>query len=72
MERFKSVYAKNNLSFPQDVQDQLKLAIGAVFRGWMGDRAIKYREVENIRNLLGTAVNVQAMVVSREYSMCSR
>jgi pyruvate, orthophosphate dikinase len=28
----------------------------------MGDRAIKYREVENIRNLLGTAVNVQAMV----------
>lgn len=62
VERFKSVYAKNNLSFPQDVQDQLKLAIGAVFRGWMGDRAIKYREVENIRNLLGTAVNVQAMV----------
>lgn len=28
----------------------------------MGPRAVKYREVENIRNLLGTAVNVQAMV----------
>jgi pyruvate,orthophosphate dikinase len=28
----------------------------------MGARAVKYREVENIRNLLGTAVNVQAMV----------
>eukprot|EP00581_Thalassiosira_minuscula_P017155 CAMPEP_0183722450 /NCGR_PEP_ID=MMETSP0737-20130205/14392_1 /TAXON_ID=385413 /ORGANISM="Thalassiosira miniscula, Strain CCMP1093" /LENGTH=960 /DNA_ID=CAMNT_0025952609 /DNA_START=96 /DNA_END=2978 /DNA_ORIENTATION=+ len=62
VERFKGVYSKNNLSFPQDAHEQLKLAIGAVFRGWMGDRAIKYREVENIRNLLGTAVNVQAMV----------
>ena len=36
--------------------------VGAVFKGWMGPRAIKYREVENIRDLLGTAVNVQAMV----------
>ena len=38
------------------------MIVGAVFKGWMGPRAIKYREVENIRNLLGTAVNVQAMV----------
>lgn len=37
-------------------------SVGAVFKGWMGARAVKYREVENIRNLLGTAVNVQAMV----------
>lgn len=44
------------------MDDQLQLAIGAVFGGWMGDRAVKYRQVENIRNLLGTAVNVQAMV----------
>jgi pyruvate,orthophosphate dikinase len=36
--------------------------VGAVFKGWVGARAVKYREVENIRNLLGTAVNVQAMV----------
>ena len=64
VQRFKAVYSENNLSFPQDVKEQLSLAIGAVFKGWMGDRAIKYREVENIRNLLGTAVNVQAMVVS--------
>lgn len=62
--RFKSVYEKANLSFPQDAYEQLSLAIGAVFGGWMGARAVKYREVENIRNLLGTAVNVQAMVVS--------
>jgi len=60
--RFKGVYKESDLAFPEDVNEQLSLAIGAVFKGWMGDRAIKYREVENIRNLLGTAVNVQAMV----------
>lgn len=60
--RFKVVYENMDLSFPQDAYEQLKLSIGAVFNGWMGARAIKYREVENIRDLLGTAVNVQAMV----------
>jgi pyruvate,orthophosphate dikinase len=40
----------------------IDVVVGAVFKGWMGPRAVKYREVENIRNLLGTAVNVQAMV----------
>mmetsp|Transcript_17287 Transcript_17287/g.47601 ORF Transcript_17287/g.47601 Transcript_17287/m.47601 type:complete len:963 (+) Transcript_17287:107-2995(+) len=60
--RFKDVYENMDLSFPQDVYEQLRLSIGAVFNGWMGPRAIKYREVENIRDLLGTAVNVQAMV----------
>jgi pyruvate,orthophosphate dikinase len=62
VKRFKGVYAKMGLSFPEDVFQQLELAVGAVFKGWMGDRAVKYREVENIRNLLGTAVSVQAMV----------
>jgi pyruvate,orthophosphate dikinase len=60
--RFKGVYAEMDLSFPEDVFQQLELAVGAVFKGWMGERAVKYREVENIRNLLGTAVSVQAMV----------
>jgi pyruvate,orthophosphate dikinase len=60
--RFKKVYQTMDMDFPQDVFEQLNLAIGAVFQGWMGARAVKYREVENIRNLLGTAVNVQSMV----------
>mmetsp|Transcript_43630 Transcript_43630/g.51111 ORF Transcript_43630/g.51111 Transcript_43630/m.51111 type:complete len:973 (-) Transcript_43630:342-3260(-) len=59
---FKGVYTQEGLAFPEDVMEQLRLAIGAVFRGWMGARAVKYRDVENIRNLLGTAVNVQVMV----------
>ncbi len=48
--------------FPQDPIKQLELAIEAVFKSWMQSRAIKYRQVENITGLLGTAVNVQSMV----------
>jgi pyruvate,orthophosphate dikinase len=49
-------------SFPQDPFDQLELAIEAVFKSWMQARAVKYRQVEGISGLLGTAVTVQSMV----------
>ena len=48
--------------FPTDPRVQLKQAIQAVFDSWNNPRAIRYRELNDIRNLLGTAVNVQAMV----------
>ncbi len=48
--------------FPQDPREQLKLSVEAVFKSWMNPRAIKYREINKITGLLGTAVNVQAMV----------
>jgi pyruvate,orthophosphate dikinase len=48
--------------FPQDPYTQLELAIKAVFASWNTPRAVRYREVENIRGLKGTAVNVQSMV----------
>ena len=48
--------------FPTDPREQLWQAIGAVFDSWNNPRAIRYRELNDIRNLLGTAVNVQAMV----------
>jgi pyruvate, orthophosphate dikinase len=48
--------------FPQDPQEQLWGAIGAVFGSWMTPRAIKYRELNAIPSNWGTAVNVQAMV----------
>ncbi|MCA9581368.1 MAG: pyruvate, phosphate dikinase [Myxococcales bacterium] len=48
--------------FPQAVNDQLWGAIGAVFRSWNNPRAIRYRQMQDIKGLLGTAVNVQAMV----------
>ncbi len=62
-EAYKKVYKQHTKqSFPQDPYRQLELAIEAVFASWMTARAVRYREVENIRGLLGTAVNVQSMV----------
>jgi pyruvate,orthophosphate dikinase len=48
--------------FPQNPIDQLWGAINAVFGSWMNERAIKYRQINNIHSLKGTAVNVQSMV----------
>ena len=48
--------------FPDDVNEQLWGAIGAVFGSWMGARARTYRRLHNIPEDWGTAVNVQAMV----------
>jgi pyruvate,orthophosphate dikinase len=53
-------YAKTD--FPQKPLDQLWGAVNAVFGSWMNERAIKYRQLNEIRNLKGTAVNVQSMV----------
>ncbi len=48
--------------FPQDPQEQLWGAIGAVFGSWMTPRAVTYRRLHGIPQTMGTAVNVQAMV----------
>jgi pyruvate,orthophosphate dikinase len=48
--------------FPQEPINQLRMSVEAVFGSWMTPRAVRYREVENIRGLLGTAVNIQSMV----------
>ena len=54
--------AKTGKDFPEDPQEQLWGAIGAVFESWMGEKAVTYRRVEKITGLLGTAVNVVQMV----------
>src|SRR6201982_2500719 len=48
--------------FPQDPHEQLVLARDAVFRSWQNERAKHYRRINNIDDMLGTAVNVHAMV----------
>jgi pyruvate,orthophosphate dikinase len=48
--------------FPQDANEQLRMAIEAVFRSWNNPRATHYRRMNKIPDDLGTAVNVQAMV----------
>ena len=61
VERYKKVYRQIvGDDFPQDPLVQLEHAIEAVFKSWMGDRAIKYRELNDIRGLRG------------RLSMCSR
>ncbi len=61
-EAYKAVYKKHTGDdFPQDPVEQLTLAVEAVFKSWMVPRAVRYREVEGIRGLMGTAVNVQTM-----------
>ncbi|NBX67171.1 MAG: pyruvate, phosphate dikinase [Proteobacteria bacterium] len=57
--------------FPQDPQEQLWGAIGAVFQSWMTPRAVTYRQIHNIPAEWGTAVNVQAMVFGNMGDDCA-
>lgn len=60
---FKKAYQdETHEEFPNDPYKQLTQTINAVFDSWHNPRAIKYRQLNEIRGLLGTAVNVQAMV----------
>jgi pyruvate,orthophosphate dikinase len=61
--KFQAVVKKEKgFDFPQDPFRQLELATEAVFRSWMGKRAIDYRRATNIPDDLGTAVNIVTMV----------
>ncbi|HUW69020.1 MAG TPA: pyruvate, phosphate dikinase [bacterium] len=63
VETYKAIVKKHTKKdFPQDPREQMFGAMGAVFGSWMNDRAIKYRDLNNIKNLKGTAVTVQSMV----------
>jgi len=63
VDEFKVIYKRSTgENFPSDPYEQLKKAINAVFSSWFGDRAVKYRKLNNIPENLGTACNVQAMV----------
>ncbi len=61
--KYKELF-KNELNrdFPQDAREQLMEAIMAVFRSWNNERAILYRQLNDIPSSMGTAVNVQSMV----------
>src|ERR1700728_3714965 len=58
----KIVQKHTKREFPQDPHEQLVMSRDAVFRSWLNDRAKTYRRINNIDDMLGTAVNVQAMV----------
>jgi pyruvate,orthophosphate dikinase len=67
----KTVQEKLGKPFPQDVEEQLWGAIGAVFGSWMNQRAITYRKLNNIPAEWGTAVNVQSMVFGNMGQDCA-
>ena len=64
------VREKKNFSFPQDVKEQLTLAIKAVFDSWNNQRAIVYRRINKIDENLGTAVNIQCMAFGNMGNDC--
>ncbi len=65
------VHQETDKPFPQDPQEQLWGAIGAVFGSWMNPRAITYRRLHDIPAEWGTAVNIQAMVFGNMGTDCA-
>ena len=67
------VQRQTGREFPQDVILQLQLAVEAVFRSWMGKRAVDYRREFHITPDManGTAVNVQTMVFGNKGDDCA-
>ncbi len=65
------VRAHTGRAFPDDPEEQLWRAIGAVFRSWGNQRAVRYRRLHGISDDLGTAVNVQAMVYGNMGNDCA-
>ena len=72
VEQYKEIYKEEmGEEFHQNPYDQLWSAIDSVFNSWSNARAIKYRELNNITGLIGTAVNVQAMVFGNMGDDCA-
>ena len=72
IKNFKDVVKeKTKKNFPQDVNEQLWGAIGAVFLSWNSKRAKTYRKINYIPDHWGTAVNVQAMVFGNMGNDCA-
>ena len=69
---YKAVYRNaTGYMFPSDPFEQLELSVNAVFNSWDSDRANKYRQINHITGLLGTAVNIQAMVYGNMGDDCA-
>jgi len=67
----RTVLTELGIAFPQDPEDQLWGAIGAVFKSWMNPRAITYRKLNGLMDLTGTAVTVQSMVFGNMGDDCA-
>jgi pyruvate,orthophosphate dikinase len=70
VQRYKNVYTAVGQSLPEDPMVQLQMSIDAVFKSWNTPRAVKYREINKVTGLKGTAVNVQSMVYGNRNDDC--
>jgi pyruvate,orthophosphate dikinase len=71
IEGYKALIRKEvGKEFPQNVKEQLMMAVNAVFGSWNNSRAITYRRLNDIKGLIGTAVNIQAMVFGNMGNDC--
>ena len=71
VEEFKKVVKKEwGKDFPQDTEEQLLMAVEAVFKSWNNQRAKIYRKLHEIPDDLGTAVNIQSMVFGNMGETC--
>ena len=69
---YKAVLREDHgITFPQEPMEQLWKAIAAVFGSWNNNRAMRYREMNNIPHNWGTAVNVQSMVFGNMGDTCA-
>lgn len=64
------ILSKTGKEFPQDVNEQLRMAVEAVFKSWNNPRAQIYRKINRIPDEQGTAVNIQSMVFGNMGSTC--
>ncbi|MDY6909352.1 MAG: PEP/pyruvate-binding domain-containing protein, partial [Thermodesulfobacteriota bacterium] len=72
VQRYKALIKERlDIEFPQDPREQLWGAISAVFGSWDNPRAITYRQLNDIPDDMGTAVNVQAMVFGNMDDDCA-
>ncbi len=70
--RYLKVYERHTKEkFPTSPREQILKSVKAVFQSWMSPRAIKYRQINEISGLNGTAVNVQAMVFGNMGEDCA-
>jgi len=69
---YKKLYRKETgAALSSDPMALLWKSIDAVFGSWNNPRAIRYRQINDIRGLIGTAVNVQAMVFGNMGDNCA-
>jgi len=72
VKKYKAVIKKKaKKNFPEDPEEQLWGAVGAVFESWDNERAILYRKLHDIGDEWGTAVNIQSMVFGNMGDKCA-